>query len=160
MPGIVHYIGRTVVGVCGITYCSLQTVITYYLIKPQTNTVKLFALRLATSILLCVSGLVHVSMEVWLAAQLFKGTANAEKQMHSNLKDEEDIMFSIYNISDWLTYVLFALFSSTYYVEFRRLDRLEMSCFQKHSPEKKPTEWVQNNYTKLKHEESENSDLE
>ena len=71
--------------------------------------------------------------------------------MHSNLKDEEDIMFSIYNISDWLTYVLFALFSSTYYVEFRRLDRLEMSCFQKHSPEKKPTERVQNNYTKLKH---------
>ena len=48
--------------------------------------------------------------------------------MNSNLKDEEDIMFSIYNISDWLTYVLFALFSSTYYVEFRRLDRLEMSC--------------------------------
>ena len=80
--------------------------------------------------------------------------------MHSNLKDEEDIMFSIYNISDWLTYVLFALFSSTYYVEFRRLDRLEMSCFQKHSPEKKPTERVQNNYTKPKHEESENSDLE
>ena len=66
--------------------------------------------------------------------------------MHSNLKDEKDIMFSIYNISDWLTYVLFALFSSTYYVEFRRLDRLKMSC--------------QNNYTKLKHEESENSDLE
>ena len=102
----------------------------------------------------------HVSMDVWLVAQLLKGTANAEKQMHSNLKDEEDIMFSIYNISDWLTYVLFALFSSTYYVEFRRLDRLEMSCFQKHSPEKKPTERVQNNYTKLKHEESENSDLE
>ena len=55
---------------------------------------------------------------------------NRQKPMHSNLKDEEDIMFSFYNISDWLTYVLFALFSSTYYVEFRRLDRLEMSCFQ------------------------------
>ena len=148
------------VQVCGIKYCSLQTVFIYYLIKPQTNTVKLFALRLATSILLCISGLVHVSMDVWLAAQLFKGTANAEKQMHSNLKDEEDIMFSIYNISDWLTYVLFALFSSTYYVEFWHLDRLELSCFQKDSPEKKPTERVQNNYTKLKREESENSDLE
>ena len=40
------------------------------------------------------------------------------------------------------------------------MDRLELSCFQKDSPEKKPTERVQNNYTKLKREESENSDLE
>ena len=43
--------------------------------------------------------------------------------MHFNLKDEEDIMFSLYNISDWLTYVLFALFSSTHYVEYRQAFR-------------------------------------
>ncbi|PFX27038.1 hypothetical protein AWC38_SpisGene8259 [Stylophora pistillata] len=160
VPGIIHYIGRTLVGVCGIKYCSLQTIITYYLIKPQTNTVKLFALRLATSILLCMSGLMHVSMDVWLAARLLKGAANSEKQRYSNLKDEEDTMFFINDISEWLTFVLFALFSSTYSVEFHRLDRLEMSCFEKDSQEKKPAERFQNGYFKLKQEGSENSDLD
>ena len=107
VPGIVHYIARTVVGVCGITYCSLQTVITYYLIKPQTNTVKLFALRLATSILLCVSGLMHVSMDVWLAAQLLKGTANAKNRCILTWRTKKtSCSLFIISVTGWLMYFL------------------------------------------------------
>ena len=107
------------VGLCGITYCSLQTIIAFDLAKLEIGTIKLFVPRAVISSLLCVSGFVHVTVHVWLATRF--------------LKDDEPITHahSVADaVSEWLTFLLFAAFSSTYFPEFRGLV-VEMKCFLK-----------------------------
>lgn len=161
VPGTVHYIGRIVVGVCGITYCTLQTIITFYLSKLQINTVKLFVLRIVTSSLLCVSGFVHVIMDVWLAIRLLKGNAHIYKTWYFLKSTDAETYFTdiISDISEWLTFLLFALFASTYFQEFRDLGvemTAEMNCFSKDYFGRKPRK-RENSRLKY-HRESESSE--
>lgn len=153
-----HYVGRIIVGVCGITYCLLQTVITFYLSKLQINTVRLFVLRIVTSSLLCVSGLMHVTMDVWQAIRLLKGNTELYKPWYSNRIDTEtNVTYVISNISEWVMFLLFAVFSSTYFQEFRDLG-VEMSCFSKVDERKRATSVK--DYSMLKQRESESSNEE
>ena len=78
------------------------------------------------------------------------------------MSDEDDYSIDIISdIGEWLTFALFAVFSSTYYVEFCQLDRVEMNCFSKDYEEKKQAKPVQKHYLKLKQVESaESSDQE
>lgn len=149
VPGTVHYVGRILVGICGITYCSLQTVITFYLSKLKINTVKLFVLRVVISSLLCVTGLMHVSMDIWLAICLSKGQGDLYKLWYST------VTVAINDISEWAMFLLFALFSSTFFHEFSNLG-VQLSCFSK--DDKRQRENSVNDYSMLKHRESENSD--
>ncbi|KAL9973383.1 hypothetical protein ACROYT_G019837 [Oculina patagonica] len=156
VPGTVHYVGRILVGVCGITYCLLQTVITFYLSKLQINTVRLFVLRIVTSSLLCVSGLIHVTMDVWLAIRLLKENTELYKPWYSNKMDTEaSVTDVIGDVSEWMMFLLFAVFSSTYFQEFRDLG-VEMNCFS-NDDEKTQANSVKD-YSMLKHRESESSD--
>ena len=110
------------VGFCGITYCSLQTIITFEFAKLEISTIKLFVLRVAISSLLCVSGFVHVTMEVWLATPFLK-----HGEPFTNAYSVPD---AVSDVSEWLTFLLFAAFSSTYFPEFRGLG-VETKCFLK-----------------------------
>ena len=119
------------VGVCGITYCSLQAIITLYLSKLQISHVKLFVLRTVISSLLCVSGLVHVTMDALLAFRLLEGNHQRYKPWYSSwTATMPSLTDFISDISEWLMFLLFAMFSATYFKEFRDLG-IEMSCFSK-----------------------------
>lgn len=121
------------VGVCGVTYCSLQAVITLYLSKSHISHVKLFVLRTVISSLLCVSGLVHVTMDVLLAFRLLEGNHQRYKPWYSSWTDTMPSLTDfISDISEWLMFLLFAVFSATYFKEFRDLG-IEMSCFSTNS---------------------------
>lgn len=131
VTGTLHYVGRILVGLCGITYCSLQTVITLYLSKLQISTVKLFVLRAVPSSLLCVSGLVHVTMDVLLAIRLLEGHNQLYKPWYSNWTETMPSLTDfVSDISEWMMFLLFAVFSATYFEEFRDLG-VEMSGFSK-----------------------------
>ena len=123
-----HHTGRIVIGLCGITYCSLQAFITFQLAKLGLSTFKLFIFRIVISILLCVIGLVHVTMEVWLAVRFLK-ESEPYRPWYSHRGDNEAYFLDAFSdISEWLTFLLFAAFSSTYFMEFYDLG-LEMTCF-------------------------------
>ena len=71
------------------------------------------------------------------------------------MTDKEDYIIDVISdIGECLTFALFAVFSSTYYVEFCHLDRVEMNCFAKDYEGKKQAKPVQKHYLKLKQVES------
>ena len=145
------------VGVCGITYCALQAVITLYLGKLQISHVKLFVLRTVISSLLCVSGLVHVTMDVLLAFRLLERNHQRYKPWYSSWIDTMPSLTDfISDISEWLMFLLFAMFSATYFREFRDLG-IEMSCFSKDSRREQGTS-IKNYSPMLMQRESAGSD--
>lgn len=106
-----HHTGRIVIGLCGITYCSLQAFITFQLAKLGLSTFKLFIFRIVISILLCVIGFVHVTMEVWLAVRFLK-ESEPYRPWYSHRGENEDYFLDAFSdISEWLTFLLFAAFS-------------------------------------------------
>lgn len=130
--GTVHHIGRMLVGLCGIIYCYLQTIITYQLSKLEISTVKLFVVRIVVCSLLCVSGFVHVTTEVWLATRLLKENPQLSYKPWYSLGMDSEAFFPlvISDISEWVTFLLFGIFSLTYFPEFRDLG-VEMNCSSK-----------------------------
>lgn len=154
--GTMHHTGRILVGLCGITYCSLQTFITFRLSKLEISTIKLFVMRVVTWSLLCVSGFVHVTMEVWVATRLLKKDPQLYKPWYLDRFDTEAYFPDIISdISEWLTFLLFAVFSSTYFPEFRDLG-VEMICFS--GDYKRKRERATDSRPMLNHKDNESCD--
>ena len=76
---------------------------------------------------------VHVTMDVLLAFRLLEGNHQRYKPWYSNWTDTMPSLTDfISDISEWLMFLLFAVFSATYFKEFRDLG-IEMSCFSTNS---------------------------
>ena len=98
----------------------------------------------------------HVTMEVWVATHLLKDNVEVYKPWYSRGGDAEAYFPSaLSDITEWLTFLLFAVFSSTYFPEFRDLG-VEMNCFSKNHKSKGET--VTDRYPMLNRQESESFD--
>lgn len=78
-------------------------------------------------------------MDVLLAIRLLKGHDQLYKPWYSNWTDTVPRLTDVISdISEWLMFLLFAVFSATYFKEFRDLG-VELSCFSKDSRRQRGT---------------------
>ena len=94
-----------------------------------------------------------MNMEVWLAFRLLKENAQLYRPWYSTGGDSNAYLpDAVSDISEWLTFLLFAIFSSTYFPEFRDLG-IEMNCFSTVYKSKRTS--VADSYPMLQRQESE-----
>ena len=97
-----------------------------------------------------------MTMDAWLAICFLKQKAELSKPWYSNRMDGETKVTHVINdITEWMMFLLFAVFSSTYFQEFRDLG-VQMSCFSNDSEGKRANSVK--DYSMLKHQESVSSD--
>lgn len=95
-------------------------------------------------------------MEVWLATRLLKKDPQLYKPWYLDRFDTEAYFPDIISdISEWLTFLLFAVFSSTYFPEFRDLG-VEMICFS--GDYKRKRERATDSRPMLNHKDNESCD--
>ena len=128
--GIVHFTGSLILGLGGIVYCFLETAITYQLTKLSMNSCTMFVIRLLITCVLTASGIAHVILKVWTINHLSRdGNPLAQapwRQYNATVDYYPEHVTS--NFGEWLTFFLFAVFSSTFFKEFQKLS-INFSCF-------------------------------
>ncbi|XP_078371157.1 DNA damage-regulated autophagy modulator protein 2-like [Oculina patagonica] len=134
--GIVHFTGSLILGLGGIVYCFLETAITYQLTKLSINSCRMWVIRLLITCVLTASGIAHVVLKVWTNDHLsHDGNPLAKTPWRVyNATDDYYPEHVTSNFGEWLTFFLFAVFSSTYFKEFQKVS-VNFSCFPKENRE-------------------------
>jgi len=102
-------------------YCFLESAITYQLSKLSLSTFTLFVFRLLTTCTLSVSCVVHVVLTLWTESQLTHDE-NPLAQVPWRQYNSTDyyLEYVVSNFAEWLSFCLFAVFSSTFYKGFQK----------------------------------------
>lgn len=134
--GIVHFTGSLILGLGGMVYCFLETAITYQLTKLSINSCRMWVIRLLITCVLTASGIAHVVLKVWTNDHLsHDGNPLAKTPWRVyNATDDYYPEHVTSNFGEWLTFFLFAVFSSTYFKEFQKVS-VNFSCFPKENRE-------------------------
>ena len=119
-------------GLGAIVYCFLESAITYQLSKHSLSSVALFLTRLLITVILTVSGIIHVVLKVWTSDRLFHdGNALAQTPWRPyNSTQDYYPQHVASNLGEWIAFFLLAIFAATFSKEMQQTS-ISLRCFPK-----------------------------